>query len=736
MEFLNPYNFIPFPSKKAAAYSDTDKHTGVIEYTITTKSPLFIPNTSNDKAFSVSEKVEKHGSFDFYSYTELGKDKTYENEFHEPVIPGSELRGMLRSVYETLTDSCMGVLNEKTYPVMRIAEMYRSGLIHRTNSGFELVDAEDCIYRKEGRDEKGRKFFIKLYQEERLPEGSLVYFSREQRTDQNGRKLKSLIDSVSVERKAGFGESGYLIKGESDGSIGKKHNCHIFIPKKNVVKELETTDIDRLQAVLKSYHEEAEPDKVYSEYQKQLDAFLKGRENTNEYFPVYYSKVEENLYLAPACFTKEASAKSLKGLAGPWAPCNNSVCPACALFGSIGSGGEEHGASKIRVADAKRNVSSELADCFDEIVTLETLNTPKLQNVEFYLKRPANAQFWNYDYYTTPSGTVELYDAALRGRKFYWHQNGKTLFTNVEPTKFNKTVRPVKKGIQFKGKVFFDGISGKQLNQLLWILNGGTSEEQPESGPIAYKLGMGKPLGLGSIVLEVDKVSERNIALKNDSVAYEVKTVEADKLDLPDYESVGFSKFVKRDAFTIMSLDAAKEKLVCYPVVDGQQGKPMTEGFEWFAKNHIGYDPVKNRVVKMPQKRIQMKREYVLPEIADVRTLPILPGEGAAMGIGAQQGNNPAQAANRTQNGNRTNAGNNRPETGSVVKVERGAVIECTLSKDASENTKGPGYVGNVYLDRKPGLVFNLSEPLKKGTKIKIRVTNVRDTNFFAEYQQ
>ena len=38
MEFLNPYNFIPFPAKKAGAYNDTDKHTGVIEYTITTKS--------------------------------------------------------------------------------------------------------------------------------------------------------------------------------------------------------------------------------------------------------------------------------------------------------------------------------------------------------------------------------------------------------------------------------------------------------------------------------------------------------------------------------------------------------------------------------------------------------------------------------------------------------------------------------------------------------------------------
>ena len=28
--FVNPYNFIKFPQNKAKAYTDTDKHTGVI----------------------------------------------------------------------------------------------------------------------------------------------------------------------------------------------------------------------------------------------------------------------------------------------------------------------------------------------------------------------------------------------------------------------------------------------------------------------------------------------------------------------------------------------------------------------------------------------------------------------------------------------------------------------------------------------------------------------------------
>lgn len=114
--FVNPYNFIKFPKKKAATYEDEDRHTGVIKYTITTKTPLFIPNSSSECAFSQSDEVKEHKSYDFFSYTELDTDKRYENEYHIPVIPGSEMRGGVRNVYETLTDSCMGILNTDEYP--------------------------------------------------------------------------------------------------------------------------------------------------------------------------------------------------------------------------------------------------------------------------------------------------------------------------------------------------------------------------------------------------------------------------------------------------------------------------------------------------------------------------------------------------------------------------------------------------------------------------------------------
>ena len=81
-KFLNPYNFIGFPDKKAKAYIDTDCHTGVIEYSLTTETPLFIPNSSSESAFKEAALVNDHRSYDFFSYTELNVEENYDWIYH------------------------------------------------------------------------------------------------------------------------------------------------------------------------------------------------------------------------------------------------------------------------------------------------------------------------------------------------------------------------------------------------------------------------------------------------------------------------------------------------------------------------------------------------------------------------------------------------------------------------------------------------------------------------------
>lgn len=168
--FVNPYNFIHFPSKKEPAYEDQDMHTGVIHYTLTTKTPLFIPNSSSETAFRESKTSENgpkeklHKSYDFYSYTELESGKKYDTgksgDYHVPVIPGSEMRGTVRNAYETLTDSCMGLLNEEEYPVKRSMEKFESGLIYRNPSGeLSLIFGKLIANRSSGQSENSASWF-------------------------------------------------------------------------------------------------------------------------------------------------------------------------------------------------------------------------------------------------------------------------------------------------------------------------------------------------------------------------------------------------------------------------------------------------------------------------------------------------------------------------------------------------------------------------------------------------
>ena len=595
--FLNPYNFISFPQKKAEAYTDTDKHTGVIEYTITTKTPLFIPNSSSDKAFKESEKVTDHKSYDFFSYTNLDSKKTYENEYHLPVIPGSEMRGVVRNVYETLTDSCMGLLNEEIYPVKRSYEKFIPGLLYKNKDKLVLYSA--ASYRVD----------IKISR--KYKNGKKLYFTPQRATkekkDKNGNvktiRYWKIITSVG-ENRENYLKEGYLLKWgmgliESEDKNNKnsdnknfnnknsniKANYHIYQAKKEEEISFFTREkVERkVVAVIDSYLAQPaitpENEKAYMEYKKDLVDFLNG--NEEKYFPVNYSALDkENIYLAPAVYSKEIYNNSIGKMAGEFAPCKEDFCPACDLFGHIGKTNKTCKGSGIRFTDlyVKEEKTPENYNQYylENKITLQTLGGPKLGNVEFYLKKPdKNASFWTYDYYIL-NCNVKVAPGELRGRKYYWH-HPQVHFEKVEPTNLNKTVRPVKEGIEFKGKLYYESISKKQLEQLIWILNSGSEQ-------LGLKLGAAKPLGLGSISCTVDQVQERKIKLTEDGLNYSVEEIPLKNIT---YETVGFSQNVKEEFYLIAGLNTVSKNIpITYPRTYEQKNGKMEEGFKWFGLNH------------------------------------------------------------------------------------------------------------------------------------------------------
>lgn len=625
-KFINPYNFIPIGSKKSGN-AGKGELSGVIHYSVLTKTPLFIPNTSCDATFETSLEEKEHISYDFYSYhNQHPAEKGKKVPCYQPVIPGSEIRGMFRSNFEILTSSCLSSLDSDMLLSKRTMESFLPALIYRDprTGTYTLYAAEDVLWRTEGENNLRTKrnwdaekdYSLKCYRQKDFKEGEKVCFKK------CSRKMgKPLAEYVRKYEANADGFVGYIIKGEDgpqmkhsrDKNTGKirrlstqKHCCHIFTlsGKEKVIEKV--LSLETLEDVLKEY--ERNKKSLYTEYADELEAFKKRK--GNDYFPVYYSliadKGEKRIFLSPACKTREIYVNTLKSLAGDMAPCQDpqNLCAACSLFGTLIR--KSAVASRLRFSDLQAEKKSQMEEYYyqnGEPVTLPELAAPKLNNMEFYVKRPDHAWFWTYDYYVDPQGKVHIQQGELAGRKFYWHHLIEKVPEAGELTKRNRTVRPVREGCQFQGKIYFDHLTERELNQLIYTVNAGEDGELTKKQH-GYKLGAAKPFGLGSIATQVDSVILRSYATEDGTIAVkEIPYTAKDPVQYVDQNQVDY--FEKMTNFT----SVAGEN-VTYPY-----SKERSEsGYEWYTANHAKYDRVKKKIANMPNMRTEMiYKEYMEP---------------------------------------------------------------------------------------------------------------------------
>src|SRR5690242_15366987 len=103
MTLINPYNFVPLRGQEPerTAWKDVVKHdrlakdtfSGRLQLHIQTLTPLFIPSRFVEDVDSVTIQTPKGD----------GEKKTYKRFHHRggiPSIPGSSIKGMIRSVFE------------------------------------------------------------------------------------------------------------------------------------------------------------------------------------------------------------------------------------------------------------------------------------------------------------------------------------------------------------------------------------------------------------------------------------------------------------------------------------------------------------------------------------------------------------------------------------------------------------------------------------------------------------
>ncbi|SES98000.1 TIGR03986 family type III CRISPR-associated RAMP protein [[Clostridium] polysaccharolyticum] len=621
---INPYHFIPLRKKRCYEEKNEDLITGKMTIELKTETPLFIPNITSERKINCSKNgkeldKKEHLQYEFFSYHQYEseeEEKSKETEAYEPVIPGSEIRGMIRSIYEAFTCSCMSAIDLDKPLYKRTSDYYRYGILENNDGVLKLYKLDmvkDVVM-------VGKKYANDLEECQYV-----TYRYKMKKYGPHTRKfVNESLGIITEEDIKKSGENcGILFKGEEGF---KKEWFKVFNASNlgDAVIEMELSD-DRIKSfehVLQTYQDDRinklynDKKGWYKEYSKCWQSLKKGE---RKYIPVYFSETplcdedqKKVIYLSPACITKESYYTTLESLLKQVGaePCKSGkdICPACQLFGMAG---EDSISSKLRFSDARVEYNGNVKDyMYENFVTLEELAQPKISATEMYLQRPVGAKFWTYDYYVQDK-KIKAYTKAnpvkIMGRKFYWHHP--FVATKPDKTKRNKSVRLLKKGVKFTEDIYFDGITREQLEQLYFLLNISNRKSESESLH-CYKLGSGKPLGLGSISVTVLDVVERKFDLDSELI---FKEEHCDVLE-KSYEDNGFDVTLKKEFELVTDFNVTDGNKVSYPLTEkqyekrfgGQDGivKPIEEGFKWFSENKGG---------KLNQRNLILIKENLKP---------------------------------------------------------------------------------------------------------------------------
>jgi len=491
-----PYSFVPIndivvPAEPIPGFDCyyKERYTGYIDLNIEALTPLYIRDAYTQEEESKAQEAKKR------------EDKWENSDFFSPggklKIPGSSLRGMVRNLVEIVSYSKMEFTEKnKRFYYRKVADQGRYQDIMLKRDGGVLCPASEAgwlkkehgkyfiyplekqqIYRIHA-EAKGSKWIVEMKNGEGKTESraldrfdfhpiSFIPAKEEVHNHRGGRKkLRSFeLGHNKAESDKSY-EKGYLIL---SGSMGDKKHLHpvIHCPRnegnieveQDLIKSYEG-DISRepdanLLKMLEKY-----PDGVPCFYLKDSAGKIKSIGHTPMFRLAYDKVVKDHI---------PENNKEFKG-----------IDIATAIFGNA-----DKFAGRVFFEDAKiiKNAGQYPA------LSPRILSTPKPTTVQHYLEPKENRTLadWNDN-------------TDIRGYKLYWHritpQTGDYQWEATEKEKEKAksqltSVRSVCEGTQFSGRIRFENLSDVELGALLFVL-----DLPPEC---AHKIGMGKPLGLGSI---------------------------------------------------------------------------------------------------------------------------------------------------------------------------------------------------------------------------------------------
>lgn len=583
---IAPYNFVELPEQVVIVdpdslpsgdryypvnYVEILRQTGRIECTLTTESPLYIRCGMMPADFTkYSELPEKYSKppkdateqqkkqwedekkqWETERRTTLAPFFTYRSD-NFPILPGSSLRGMLRTLVEIVTFSKIDRVSDEhrlffravaanrdkdslgeAYKIYVDPEKIKAGYLKKDSEGWYIQPAKTeqgatfAWVRETSLNLPNFKFFNDPKYEPQYISVSYRSVAKDN-TDRAKRLFANDVELPDTHPKKGVLVTSGNMKQGNEPSPRRNHcvvfECLVFEGDSTSRKlRVDDTAIDHYRNALSDFQKKSPFDKDWGVLQIDRPVFYyhDSKSNTVGFFGqspnfrIPYSPEGNGHATTVADFIpKDLTKIGLVDLAE-------------AIFGwvkretdkeKLPDGVDKQRAGRVFITDAIYQSDKDGIWYENNPVTPQILASPKPTCFPHYLVQPEENNPDAHPSQLKHYANQPIQDTVIRGHKLYWHKGSNPDFKLPPPPAPKKVIdlqkkvldtqtpqvsdtqitliRPIKKGVTFKFNIHFENLSDVELGALLWVL------DIAQSDNYRLSLGMGKPLGLGAVKIE------------------------------------------------------------------------------------------------------------------------------------------------------------------------------------------------------------------------------------------
>ncbi len=599
-----PYNFVPLPEQARPADYLPDGavpthdryHAGMVsgyfDCRLETLTPLYVRSTLTHAEYrervgrrlrNEPEDARRHKPT-FYSPGFNERDEPRDDIRSYLRIPGSSLRGMTRALIEILSASRLTAVSEDEMSYRAVGDMtslgdaYRALMVGNRGGAFVPTARAGYLYRKgnryvirpaqtvlstqyfrieeddaisivtglqrmaEMRD--GRYKPSDSYEWLRLP----VWFRPiKPEVHQHSRKLyygklgRADLSVTQPDDPKGWIPGRFIASGWVASANRGKHLHWVVAPAVDGGKQ----DLNLSERDVQSYCDGGGLTPAITD---QHFSVLPNHEGFDAACPCFYLEHEGRVHVGHTAFFRlpyvtrltDAVPDTVKTIMGQ----EHTSLPdtADAIFGVAATSEGDGFAGRVFFEDARLDGQQEDVE-WEQVETPQILAGPKPTCFQHYL---AQDEALAASDEKQRKMTLQYYGpgAKVRGHKLYWHRNngaGRQGYWIEDSRKIpdgsdtqHTRIRPVRSGVRFRFRVRFENLHPVEVGMLMCALG------LPEG--CAHKLGMGKPLGLGSV-----------------RISYELHTINRQERYRTVFASVNGESTTWQDGLTRASIEKVKD---------------------------------------------------------------------------------------------------------------------------------------------------------------------------------